>query len=264
MESTTWSWPPNRLPPEMTIDVWVVRLDTPDENEACLDGALSEEERRRARRLSVPPDALRFRLCRATLRVALAWYLQETPDRVRLTTSSRGKPGLRQATKLHFNVAHSGGLAMIAFTTLGEVGIDVEAVRHDIAFGEIASANFTKPEAALVAAKETPQDQAFTFFRLWTRKEAVLKAAGYGISGGLDAVDVSKEPVVWLRGVEGESGGSCWTVRDLEPPEGFLGAVAGPAGNWSVRQWPCRAEDAIRRLVKSLPSPPRSRPLISE
>lgn len=246
------AFPLCELPPEKTIDVWVVGLDTATDP-GDLDGILSAEERKRAASYLLARDARRFKLCRATLRVAVAWYLRQSPEGVVLLSNPRGKPCLSQAGKLHFNVAHSASLATIAFTTVGEVGIDVEAIRCDISAMAIASANFTKKEAALVASGGTRQQQAVTFLRLWTRKEAVLKAAGWGISIGLDAVDVSEEPenLAWLAGAPGQTAKSCWMVRDWEPVEGFVGAIAAPAGNWTVRRWTFRAEDVISRLAES-------------
>lgn len=103
----------------------------------------------------------------------------------------------------------------------------------------------------MIAAAATPAEQASVFLRLWTRKEAVLKAAGCGLLGGLDGVDVSQEPLspVTLRGATDESAESCWRVQDLEPIDGFAGAVAAPAGNWLVLQRPVRFEDAVRGSI---------------
>jgi 4'-phosphopantetheinyl transferase len=102
----------------------------------------------------------------------------------------------------------------------------------------------------MIAAAATPAEQAGVFLRLWTRKEAVLKAAGCGLLGGLDGVDVSQEPLnpVRLHGATDSSAESCWRVQDLELIGGFAGAVAAPAGNWSVVERPVGYEEAIGGL----------------
>jgi 4'-phosphopantetheinyl transferase len=242
------------LPPRTTIDVWRLDLDRPVEN-ANLGDILSAEERNRADRFVFGKDAARFRLCRAMLRMGLAWYLDKAPREIALTEGWRGKPCLAELSGLYFNVSHCDGLGLIAFTTVGEVGIDVEAVQRDVEALDIARSNFTKREAAMIAAAGTPEEQAMVFLRLWTRKEAVLKADGCGILDGLDSVDVSQplaNPVV-LRGGQDEIGESCWQVRDLEGIDGFAGAIAAPPGDWSVMQWPIRCEDAIRRFAARFP-----------
>jgi 4'-phosphopantetheinyl transferase len=244
-------FPIRKLLPAATIDVWIIDLDRPLNPGADLDNILSIEERKRADRYLFPTDAFRYRLCRAMLRLGLAGYLERAPQKIALTTNGHGKPRVAERSALHFNVSHSGGLGLIAFATAVEVGIDVEAIRCDVGALEIASAHFTKTEAALIAAAPTPEERASAFLRLWTRKEAVLKAAGFGLLGGLDGVDVSRGPVnlVTLSDATGGSANSCWRVQDLELIAGFAGAVAAPVGNWSVVERPVRFEDANRGFV---------------
>jgi len=181
------------------------------------------------------------------LRLGLARYLEKAPEKIALTANSYGKPSVAERSALNFNVSHSGGLGAIAFTTAGEVGIDVEAIRCDVGAVEIASAHFTRTEAAIITAAATPQEQANAFLLLWTRKEAVLKASGCGLLGGLDGVDVSQGPLdqVKLCSATGDRTESFWRVQDLDRIDGFAGAVAAPSGNWSVLQRPVRFEDAF-------------------
>jgi len=240
-------FPQCKLPAAATIEVWTLDLDRPLTEEANLDGILSIEERNRAESYIYSKDASRFRVCRAMLRLGLAWYLETTPQKIALATNRHGKPCIPECSTLNFNVSHSGGLAVIAFTTVGEVGIDVEAIRCDVDAEEIASAHFTRTEAAEIEAAATPLEQANTFLRLWTRKEAVLKATGCGLLGGMDGVDVSQEPLDQVRfcSAAEDIPESFWRVQDLERIEGFAGAVAAPTGNWSVLQRPVRYEDVI-------------------
>jgi 4'-phosphopantetheinyl transferase len=214
------------------------------------------QERSRAERYIFARDARRFKLCRAMLRLGLARYLRVAPQSILLTVNCHGKPHLAEASALHFNVTHSGGLGMIAFTTVGEVGIDAEAIQRDIEALDIASANFTKNEAAMIAAARTPQEQASLFLRFWTRKEAVLKAAGCGIPRGLDTVDVSQQPVNLVRfsSPPDHIAACCWRVQDLESIDGFTVAVAAPAGDWSIQLRPVCYEDAINEVAAMLPS----------
>jgi 4'-phosphopantetheinyl transferase len=248
-------FPLAKLPRETVIDVWLIELDRPLNLEVDLDSILSAEERDRAERFVFARDALRFRLCRALLRLGLAWYLQKSPRKIALTTGRRGKPCLAERSELYFNVTHSDGLGLIAFTTVGEVGIDIEAVRRHVEVLDIASTNFTRKETAIIVAARTQQEQARIFLKFWTRKEAVLKAAGCGILPGLDTVDVSQPSagLVRLSGMSDEITDSCWLVQDLDQIDGFAGAVAAPPGDWTIRQWPIRYEDAAHRLVTRFP-----------
>jgi 4'-phosphopantetheinyl transferase len=254
-DSVNDAFPLSKLPPPTTVDVWLIELDRPLNSGANLDNILSLEERNRAARFAFERDALRFRLCRATLRLGLGWYLQRSPRDIALATGAWGKPILADGSELRFNISHSEGLGLIAFTTLGEIGIDIESLDRAVGPVDIASTYFAKGETAMIAAGVTPQDQSNIFLRLWTRKEAVLKAAGYGIARGLDMVDVSQLPAggLSLSGNQRTNRGTGWLVKDLESIKGFVGAVAAPPGDWSVQQWQIRYEDVLDRVVKRFP-----------
>jgi 4'-phosphopantetheinyl transferase len=236
-----------KMPSETTIDIWLIDLDSPLNPGVHLDKFLSLEERNRAERYIFARDAHRFTRCRAMLRLGLACYLAKTPASITFASNPYGKPRLAEPSALHFNVTHSGGLGLIAFATAGEVGVDVEAIRSNTGALEIASEHFTKNEAAMIAAAPTPQEQASTFLRFWTRKEAVLKAAGCGLLMRLDLVDVSQAHLNLVR-LDDSAGGSAetyWRVQDLDLMDGFTGAVAAPAGTLKVQQRRVRYEDLI-------------------
>jgi 4'-phosphopantetheinyl transferase len=127
----------------------------------------------------------------------------------------------------------------------------VEAIQRDVEALEIATANFTSNETAMVAATVTPREQARIFLRLWTRKEAVLKAAGCGLIDGLKEFDVAHEPLdrVRLCGATDDCAESYWRVQDLETIDGFAGAVAAPVGDWSIHQYCVGCDEAIRSIA---------------
>lgn len=240
------------LPPDGVIDVWRIDLDRPPAGEVDLNAILSAEERGRADRFVFPIHSNRFRLGRAMLRLGLGWYLGRSPREIALTMGWRGKPGLVEPSALHFNVTHCGGVGLIAFTTVGEAGIDVEGFDRKVESLDIADANFTRNEARLIAAAGSPDEQTKTFLRFWTRKEAVLKAAGGGLLDGLDSVDVSGEPpgVVEVRAADAQPR---WLVRDLAGMDGFASAIAAPPGDWKIREWEIDCAAAMARLVGRFP-----------
>jgi len=227
------------LPPQGTIDVWLVPLTSSAEQSVELDCVLSSDERGRSTHFRFLRDAARFRERRAALRIGLSHYLDQPASELVLTTGVFGKPRLAGDSPLRFNLAHSEDLAIMAFTTVGEIGIDLEAVTGaDICAESIATAYFTPEEAALVRERRSTDAQARTFLRLWTRKEAVLKAAAYGLSSPLDSIDVASGNVVSVRSGTNGGIGSRWRVKEIELGVHFIGAVAGPAHDWVVRQWP--------------------------
>ncbi len=230
--------PFSNLSARKSIDVWVIHTEESTISTDGLDSLLSWEEQARARRFIFPRDAQQFRVCRAMLRIGLGWNLGISPKEVQLKEGHRGKPLLQEGRDLHFNVSHAAGLGLIAFTAVGEVGVDVEAIHKEIEAVEIASANFTSREASMISAAKTELERARVFTRLWTRKEALLKATGLGLLDGLNEFDVSQlegDPIelmpqlcYWQKH---------WFVRDIEINERFYAAIAAPAGEWSIHCW---------------------------
>jgi 4'-phosphopantetheinyl transferase len=230
-------FPPAGLPDATALHLWWIDLDEElagGFTSAGGDDLLSDDEKQRAERFRFERDATRFRRCRAMLRLGLGWYSGQNPRNIAIDTGRFGKPFLRESSGLFFNVAHCDGLGVLAFSTRGEVGVDVEALHRTVEAMDIASAYFTPKEAAHIAAAGAERNNAF--LRLWTRKEAVLKAAGCGLQQSLDSLDVTRE-LVFLDDATLGARPSQWQVLDLAPGPGYAGAVAAAPGDWSVAAW---------------------------
>jgi 4'-phosphopantetheinyl transferase len=172
------------MPP--AIAVWTVALDG-GPHDAELD-ALPADERWRAAAIVVPAVRRRFVRARAALRRILAGETGRAPHALAIDYGAHGKPRLPDHPGLHFNLSHSGEFAVIATSTLGEVGIDLEALRPRSDLLPVARRFFAAHEADAVAACEG-EARSRAFLRLWTRKEAVLKASGRGI--GVDTRSIA-------------------------------------------------------------------------
>jgi 4'-phosphopantetheinyl transferase len=168
--------------------------------------------------------------------MGLSWYSGIPPGEIVLSSAARGKPFVTTPQGLHFNVSHSEGMGLVAFTRVGEVGIDVEAIDRRVDALEVASAYFSRTELAMVA-ELAGAAQVERFLRIWTRKEAVLKAAGTGVAGGVDRVDGSRDGVVVHLAEPGEPP-TDWLIRDLAMPEGYVAAIATRPGEWDIEVWP--------------------------
>jgi 4'-phosphopantetheinyl transferase len=182
------------------VHVWSLALDTPPLPAARLAGLLAGDERERAQRFRSELDRTRYVAGRGQLRVLLGGYLGLDPGAVAFSYGEHGKPAVR-SRGLDFNMARSGGLAVVAVTAGLPVGIDVERVRAGVADASVAEHFFSPDElAALRRLPGAARDRAF--LACWTRKEAFLKGRGSGVSVPLDAFCVSLAPdeepaVVW-------------------------------------------------------------------
>lgn len=162
-----------------TVDVWAVVVDRAAERWA-LAGRLSAGEHASMRRRR-GADRRRCAVARAALRQLLAEYLDARPHELRFVRARHGKPRLAApyTGRVEFNVSHSGALALIAVSSAGGVGIDVETLDRR-APNVLASHAFHDAERAAIAGRP-PRDRTRAILEHWTAKEAYLKALGTGL-----------------------------------------------------------------------------------
>src|SRR5258708_25089271 len=163
---------------ETEVNVWLADVEAIGAAESRWQTVLPSDDAVGAARFHFPRDRQRFVASRAVLRTILAGYLAIDPAGVNFSYSSKEKPLLGPAhagSDVMFNVSHSGGIALFAFTRHFDIGIDVEQVRHDFDLDAIARRFFSAHEQSQLAA--LPADgKVEGFFRCGTRKEAYIKA----------------------------------------------------------------------------------------
>ncbi len=200
------------------IHVWTAPLGAPDDCVDAMRALLSDDELDRARRFHFEKDRTAFILARGFLRTMLGRYLG---DEVHFVYGSHGKPALDCAGP-GFNLSHTDGLVALGMTLESEIGVDVERIRPMEDRDAIAERYFSASEYGQVLSDEA-------FFQCWTRKEAYIKAVGGGLSIPLKSINTDG-----------------WSVIDLRPRDGYVGAVAVEGGPWTLRthefNWP-RASD---------------------
>src|SRR5215207_6981176 len=113
------------------VHLWSVTVDIPADAQSRSLALLCDRERERARRFVSEAERRRFVVARAALRTLLARYLDTRSEAIHFDAGPFGKPCCRIAggRPLHFNVSHSGEVALLAFSAAEEVGVDVELVR---------------------------------------------------------------------------------------------------------------------------------------
>ena len=168
---------------------------------------LSEDELDRAGHFHFEKDRVAFILARGFLRTLLGRYLG---GEVRFVYGAHGKPALYRAGP-GFNLSHTDGLVALGLTLDGEIGVDVERIRPMENRDAIAERYFSRSEYGQVLSDEL-------FFQCWTRKEAYIKAVGGGLSIPLKSINTDG-----------------WSVIDLRPRDGYVGAVALEGGPWTLR-----------------------------
>jgi 4'-phosphopantetheinyl transferase len=218
---------PPGAPAADEVRVLVVPLDAPPAHYAELFEYLTDDERTRAARYKVEPPRRQFVIGRGLLRRLLANCLGLPAREVPISYNGAGKPLLADsAAGLHFNVTHTDGLALIALSRRA-VGIDVERVRRVENPEGLVGRFFSAAErAAYLGLAE--QLRPAGFFRGWTSKEAVIKAAGLSVAY-LDEFDVElnpARPAAVLAARHPELRAGVWGLAAWEAATGFAAAVA--------------------------------------
>lgn len=163
------------------------------------------------------------------LRALLAAYLGCAPGAVSIGRGEHGKPFLAGSRAFEFNVSHSGGALLVGIAHGQALGVDIETPRRMRPVLDLARRFFPADEALALAQLDVALQQ-IAFLRLWSCKEAVVKALGSGIGFGLArlqfAIDPSGEPRE-LSVIHASAGApQDWHIENLTPTITQVGALA--------------------------------------
>jgi 4'-phosphopantetheinyl transferase len=234
-----WPLPPDQLRLQNgSVHVWAVELDDASFDSDRGLSILSSDELARAAKFKFERDRRRYVISHTALREILAGYLETAAANLEFVEGGNGKPSLAGAfagAGVNFNLSHSHERALIAVAQGRELGVDIEFVKDDFPFNDVAGRFFTAKEvAALRALPLATQRQAF--YKCWTSKEAFLKAKGTGLSGKLDEVEIILEGDERVR-IDARVPG--WSLAELNPGDGYEAALvsAGKAAQFQVYRW---------------------------
>ncbi|HEY7479018.1 MAG TPA: 4'-phosphopantetheinyl transferase superfamily protein [Gemmatimonadales bacterium] len=219
------------------MHVWRLDLSPTRLDLGAAGATLSPEERARADRFRFDRDRERFVAARGTLRRVLGRYAGAAADELRFVYSADGKPSLAgRWSWLRFNLAHSGDLALIAVARGREVGVDVERVPTDGLVADVVKVVCSGPERARLH-RLRPSGQRRGFARLWTRKEALIKADGRGLGMSLIHIDVSgrgSRPRMLDESTGRWVASPRWRLRAVRVGGSYAGAVAAEGDGWHI------------------------------
>jgi len=210
---------------------WIDASAVPVHLGACLDA----RERQRHRRLRRQADRQSYLAAHVLARLALAHALGHDPAELALgvrcgecESTDHGKPILlHPGADVEFSLSHSRGLVGVAVARGASVGVDVEAAGPD---GDVSAlvAEVLSPVETTEVLALPDADRPAALIRYWCRKEAVLKATGFGLSlppSGLTMTGPGEPPrlVDWAGGPHGPASVA---LHDLEPGPGYVACVA--------------------------------------
>ncbi len=247
---TEWLAPPELLlPAPGEVLLFLASLDLEPQRLAQLRATFSPREEARAQKFA--HDEHRFRWCasRGVLREILGAALRLPPAQVSFTAGEHGKPELHPdcapaQDPLRFNISHSAGLALLALSR-HDVGVDIELPLARRRTDDLARRFYAPGEQERLFALPGGDARSASFFRLWTCKEALMKATGEGLSRPLGSYEIELEAapgrgarLLWAKGIPNAA--THYSVHPLEPGQGYCAALVAEGQGLALRhyRWP--------------------------
>lgn len=240
---TSWNHPPADLRPSPDhVDVWRISTALGDRDAAKFHAVLSPEQRTRAERMRVVEKRRQYIVTQGLARILLGKALGADPTALEFDRGPKGKPYLGGAfadSGMQFNMTHTSHMALVALGLNREIGVDIERIRENLQWEKLARRYFSPLEYRGFSSLPNAV-RLRAFFTCWTRKEAVLKAIGTGLGGGLGSFDVSVDPDAPPALLNSRWKGRFhrdWTVTQLAPGAGYVATLVTERDGFEVRCW---------------------------
>ena len=218
------------LPDRSAVHLHKITFVDPGWDRPDFEEDLDARERARASAFVFAEHRRNFLIAHGFLRHVLAAYLGCAPGDLQFGTTATGKPllkGLTPGSPLSFNLSHTRNHAVLVVGLCPKLGVDIEERNERRSITEISQRYFA-PSERTALSRASSQERADTFLRIWTRKEAILKATGYGLSLPLAQVSVSPGDhgpmILSLPRACGDP--AEWSVIHLDFGDQCLGAIA--------------------------------------
>jgi 4'-phosphopantetheinyl transferase len=213
------------LPALDSITVTWIDLDLPLPVVENLYSLLNDDERQKVCRFASPRQRRRAVVRSARRRQALAAIYGMAPQEIELTAGPNGMPIVFPGREtLHLSTSSSKDVGLIAIARGRRVGVDVEALAEIPATSQFVEWVATTSEARLIRALSY-SDQSLACLRLWTRKEAILKATGEGLGQSMKSVEVPLGAEPWGQSFASSPGAPQWLLYELNCPGRYLNAA---------------------------------------
>ncbi len=191
---------------------------------------LSHEEKSQANNFLFEHLKNRYVASHGLLRVLLGKYLSFSPSQVEYTYNEFQKPLCKQDPNLYFNMSHSNEYACYAFSFNHQVGIDIEFMDTKIEVEDLLPIIATLNESFIFKSLDK-KEKFYSFYKIWTIKEAFLKALGLGLSHPLSNIETTILPrerfeVIRCNDMSEKELSKEWSFSPIGSLPGYLGVVA--------------------------------------
>jgi 4'-phosphopantetheinyl transferase len=216
-----------------TVHIWRASTVISEEEEQDFSTVLSADEMQRADRFYFPIHRRRYIATRGMLRHILEYYLGIPAAKIVFLYSQLKKPYLAH-TDLQFNISHSHDAAVFAFTQKFPLGVDIEKIEPT--FKESVAERYFSTNEFSQLMKLPKEEQIPGFYRIWSRKEALVKALGAGLHFPLKLFSVALQEYVEQLHFE-QGGYSSWHLESFSAYPEYQSAFATPQLVLKILYW---------------------------
>lgn len=236
------------------VQVWQIPLDVSDNTVSSYFSCLSNDEQAKANRFRFDKDRRRYIVARGSLRHLLSHQLGPSPADIEFCYGDYGKPSIqapRQHSILaksvlakesigedvpytfHFNLSHSGEMALCALGNQQKVGVDIEYMKPIKRLESMMERCFSASEQQQIRSADRPFQ---SFLQHWTCKEAYLKAIGLGLTESMQTIEVQLTPPQLVKVPYACPEG--WHLTVLPLSSYYVGAlVTADTARVNLRRW---------------------------
>lgn len=206
----------------------MVNINRLKEHLSTLNSYLNDSETKKAHQFYFQPLRDRYIISHGYLRLLLAQYLASSPERITFYFNEYGKPFCTESEKVYFNLSYSELYICYAISRY-PVGVDIEFMK-DIKELELLLQEVTSLEEITELKKKEPTNKLEIFYKIWTMKEAFLKALGIGLSYPLSKIVTSVFPKGKYSILDFDHNNikleNEWTFSSIDVTQKYLGAIA--------------------------------------
>jgi 4'-phosphopantetheinyl transferase len=228
------------------VHIWraPLTISTPIEKEYL--ATMNLQEKARAERFHFPLHKRRFIAARGILRLLLSRYQNTSPEKIEFLYYPRGKPYIADVT-LQFNISHSYEMAVYALTKDSAIGVDIEKTEKQ--FNDSVAERYLHPDEYAELSGLANGLRAMEFYRIWTRKEALIKAIGDGMHISLSSFSTATKGQPITINIAGEI--SLWHLRDFNTLPAYQSAVVtqNPIETMRFFEWDMAGPGALDAFV---------------
>ena len=205
------------------IHVWEFNIEVYQKLSVHYFEYLSEEEAKRVERLRKINDKKQYVIGHIFLRILLSEYLKIPIRQISLFRDAHGKIKLEgNGGNISFNLSHSDEMVVLAFSQYKDLGVDIERINNIQDFLQIAKQYFRKEEYEYIS-KIDAESPLRKFYKVWTIKEAFVKATGEGLSRSLKTFSVETDSVISIQAGQDTIG--VWRYFELEMDRNYAATV---------------------------------------